>query len=71
MVCVNYQGKRSNDQISPIVLSRILQIKNSTPAGNRVFEKAAGNTDSHISQVSTKPPPTAASSTLAEAVLQA
>jgi len=24
MFCVNYQGKSSNDQISPLVLSRIL-----------------------------------------------
>ena len=45
MFCVNYQGKSSNDQVPPLVLPWMLQIKNSTPAGNRVSEKVAGNID--------------------------
>jgi hypothetical protein len=43
LFCVNQQDRSSNGQIFRIVLSWILQIKDSTPAGNRVSEKAAGN----------------------------
>jgi hypothetical protein len=50
----NEQGKSANNQTSPFVLPRILQIKDSVPARDRVSEKASGDSESHIRYYNTQ-----------------
>ena len=52
--CSMWTNRADAQMISPIVLSPILQIKDSTPDRERVSQKAARNSDSHICQTSTK-----------------